>query len=81
MKKKCECSISSVLYEVWTFLFAVYSNSAQEYLNTLLYSGFVEELVEVLELQDPCLTVSVKSGSTHVFVYSILKRPFIDFKY
>jgi len=36
----------------------VYSNAAQEHLNTLLYTGFVEELVDILELKDSNLTVS-----------------------
>ena len=35
----------------------VYSNSAQEHLNTILYTGFVEELVDILELKDAHLTV------------------------
>ena len=35
----------------------VYSNSAHEHLNTILYNGFVEELVDVLELKDEALTV------------------------
>jgi len=37
----------------------VYSNSAQEHLNTILYTGFVEELVDILELKDAQLTVSL----------------------
>jgi len=36
----------------------VYSNAAQEHLNTILYTGFVEELVDILELKDANLTVS-----------------------
>jgi len=39
---------------------AVYSNSAQEHLNTILYTGFVEELVDILELKETNLTVSLR---------------------
>jgi len=41
----------------------VYSNAAQEHLNTILYTGFVEELVDILELKDANLTVSFCSLS------------------
>lgn len=36
----------------------VYSNALQDNLNTLLYSGLIEELVDVLELKDPRLMVN-----------------------
>lgn len=42
---------------VWNCVIVVYSNSAQEHLNTILYTGFVEELVDILELKDAHLTV------------------------
>ena len=42
---------------VINFVVVVYSNSAQEHLNTVLYTGFVEELVDILELKDTQLTV------------------------
>ena len=42
---------------MWSYI-AVYSNAAQEHLNTILYTGFVEELVDILELKDTNLTVS-----------------------
>jgi len=40
----------------------VYSNSAQEHLNTILYTGFVEELVDILELKDAHLTVCLSNS-------------------
>ena len=52
------------LWDMWLWdcmetAVVVYSNSAQEHLNTILYTGFVEELVDILELKDAQLTVSL----------------------
>ena len=38
-------------------MFVVYSNAIQENVNTLLYSGFTEELVDILELKTEKLMV------------------------
>ena len=43
--------------------FAVYSAAIQE-ANNVLYDGLIEELVEVLNVRDPTLTVSVPLLST-----------------
>ena len=36
----------------------VYSNSTQDVVNPLLYQGFIEETVELLELEQPQFSVS-----------------------
>ena len=36
----------------YLFLYAVYSTAPQEVVDPLIYEGFVEELVEVLEIRD-----------------------------
>ena len=41
------------------FLVAVYSNSTQDVVNPLLYQGFIEETVELLELDQPQFSVSL----------------------
>ena len=38
---------------------AVYSNAIQENVNTLLYNGLIEELVDILEVKDKRLLVSM----------------------
>lgn len=39
-------------------LCAVYCSAIQDNINSLLYNGLIEELVDVLELKDPSLIVS-----------------------
>ena len=41
------------------FLVVVYSNSTQDVVNPLLYQGFIEETVELLELDQPQFSVSL----------------------
>ena len=41
------------------FLPLVYSNAIQENMNALLYPGFIEELVDIVELQDDKIVVSI----------------------
>ena len=40
-------------------LVIVYSNSTQDVVNPLLYQGFIEETVELLELDQPQFSVSL----------------------
>lgn len=40
---------------------AVYSNALQESANSILYNGLIEELVDVLQITDKQLVVSVSS--------------------
>ena len=40
------------IHTTYVFLFLVYSNAPQEVVDPLIYEGFVEELVEVLEIRD-----------------------------
>lgn len=49
---------SKLIYFV-LFLVAVYSNSTQDVVNPLLYQGFIEETVELLELDQPQFSVSL----------------------
>ena len=42
-----------------SFLVVVYSNSTQDVVNPLLYQGFIEETVELLELDQPQFSVSL----------------------
>ena len=42
-------------------LLLVYSNAIQENMNALLYPGFIEELVDIVELQDDKIVVSCVS--------------------
>lgn len=41
------------------FLITVYCNAVPDNVNSLLYNGLIEELVDVLELQDQNLIVSI----------------------
>lgn len=49
---------SKLIYFI-LFLVAVYSNSTQDVVNPLLYQGFIEETVELLELDQPQFSVSL----------------------
>ena len=54
---------SKLVFEfIWLILFvaliSVYSNSTQDVVNPLLYQGFIEETVELLELDLAQFTVS-----------------------
>ena len=54
---------SKLVFEfIWLILFvaliSVYSNSTQDVVNPLLYQGFIEETVELLELDQAQFTVS-----------------------
>jgi E3 ubiquitin-protein ligase HUWE1 len=40
------------------FYFTVYSNAIQENMNSLLYPGLIEELVDIVELKDNTFVVS-----------------------
>ena len=46
------------------YVFAVYSNAIQENMNALLYPGFIEELVDIVELPDDKIVVS------HLYLYT-----------
>ena len=39
----------------------MYSNAIQENMNALLYPGFIEELVDIVELQDDKIVVSTQA--------------------
>ena len=41
------------------YIFTVYSNAIQENMNALLYPGFIEELVDIIELQDDKIVVRI----------------------
>ena len=41
------------------FSIAVYSNAMQENVNTLLYNGLIEELVDILEVKHEKLMVGI----------------------
>ena len=43
------------------FSLLVYSNAIQENMNALLYPGFIEELVDIVELQDEKIVVSTQA--------------------
>jgi E3 ubiquitin-protein ligase HUWE1 len=47
-----------------SFYFKVYSAAIQE-ANNVLYDGLIEELVEVLNVRDPTLTVCFKKNKNH----------------
>ena len=50
------------LYVKNGYLFvAVYSNAIQENMNALLYPGLIEELVDIVEVKDDNLVVSIQS--------------------
>ena len=48
--------LSFIIYNFMGF-FSVYANAMQENVSTLLYNGFIEELVDVLEVKDENLMV------------------------
>ena len=50
---------SKLIYFILLFLVVVYSNSTQDVVNPLLYQGFIEETVELLELDQPQFSVSL----------------------
>ena len=50
------CKLSS--YENCVISITVYSNSTQDVVNPLLYQGFIEETVELLELEQTQFSVS-----------------------
>ena len=50
---------SKLMYFILLFLVVVYSNSTQDVVNPLLYQGFIEETVELLELDQPQFSVSL----------------------
>lgn len=50
---------NKLMYYVLLFLVVVYSNSTQDVVNPLLYQGFIEETVELLELDQPQFSVSL----------------------
>ena len=50
-----------VYFILLLFLVVVYSNSTQDVVNPLLYQGFIEETVELLELDQPQFSVSLLS--------------------
>lgn len=50
-----ETRLQFVLARLQALSVLVYSNSLQENINTLLYPGFLEELVELLEMREPNL--------------------------
>lgn len=52
----------------YLFGFPVYSNAIQENMNSLLYPGLIEELVDIVELKDNTFVVSF-----HSFLYDISK--------
>ena len=47
------------MYCILLSIVAVYSNSTQDVVNPLLYQGFIEETVELLELDQPQFSVSL----------------------
>ena len=51
-----------VEYTLYFFSFSVYSNAIQENVNMLLYNGLIEELVDILEVKDKRLLVSIKAS-------------------
>lgn len=52
------CNIKiNVLFSICFFI-SVYSSAIQEISSSLLYSGLIEELVDVLQLEDVKLVVS-----------------------
>lgn len=54
------------------FLFSVYSNAMQENGNTLLYNGFIEELVDILEVKNEQLMVCLLDFINMEIVYQKL---------
>ena len=50
------------------FLPLVYSNAIQENMNALLYPGFIEELVDIVELQDDKIVVSTHAFRQNFFI-------------
>lgn len=52
---------TAFLFKVFISPFAVYSNALQESANSILYNGLIEELVDVLQITDKQLMVSIYS--------------------
>lgn len=50
-----ETRLQFVLARLQALSVLVYSNSVQDNINSLLYPGFLEELVELLEMREPRL--------------------------
>lgn len=50
---------TAFLPKVFISPFAVYSNALQESANSILYNGLIEELVDVLQITDKQLMVSI----------------------
>lgn len=67
---------TAFLPKVFISPFAVYSNALQESANSILYNGLIEELVDVLQITDKQLMVSINillcmSGSC-VFIFLLV---------
>ncbi|KAL3853804.1 hypothetical protein ACJMK2_017313, partial [Sinanodonta woodiana] len=59
---KYESRLQCVQARLQAVAILVYSNAMQENMNALLYPGFIEELVELIELKEPHL-VEIKAAS------------------
>lgn len=70
--------LRSVLLIIWDFfLSTVYSNAIQENMNSLLYPGLIEELVDIVELKDNTFVVSYEGFKSTTLRYLV----FILFNY
>ncbi|XP_053377275.1 E3 ubiquitin-protein ligase HUWE1-like isoform X3 [Mercenaria mercenaria] len=59
---KYECRVQCVQARLQSIAILVYSNAMQENINSLLYPGFIEELVDIVELKKENL-VEIKSAA------------------
>lgn len=63
------------------FIVIVYSNSTQDVVNPLLYQGFIEETVELLELDQPQFSVSFRGYTTisaaNSYIHAIYSKIFL----
>ncbi|XP_060587198.1 E3 ubiquitin-protein ligase HUWE1-like isoform X3 [Ruditapes philippinarum] len=59
---KHECRVQCVQARLQSIAILVYSNAMQENINSLLYPGFIEELVDIVELKKENL-VDIKSAA------------------
>lgn len=50
-------------------LIAVYSNAMQENVNTLLYNGLIEELVDILEVKQEKLMVGLQLPASEAYMH------------
>jgi len=62
------------------FTVAVYSNAIQDNINSLLYPGFIEELVDIIELKMNNIVVSIEEllNNNNIIFISEFFMPWIS---